>query len=134
LDAIGLKNGSTHEEIIMTQDGPCLVEMNCHANGRDGNWRPLAQALTVVIKPVNSAGSDGVKLCHDLDEAREHFDHLMKLQVVSGGDCPAVVNQEFLQGKEFIVDHMSCDGVHKTAMVWVNNKCPANGAAFVYFG
>ena len=30
----------------MTPDGPCLVEMNCRAHGGDGNWRPLARALT----------------------------------------------------------------------------------------
>jgi hypothetical protein len=54
--------------------------------------------------------------------------------MVHGRDCPAVVCQEFLQGKEYIVDHVSHDGIHKTAMVWVYNKCPADGAAFVYFG
>jgi hypothetical protein len=31
---------------MMTPDGPCLVEMNCRAHGGDGNWRPLARALT----------------------------------------------------------------------------------------
>jgi hypothetical protein len=46
LDAIGLKNGPSHGEVIMTADGPCLVEMNCRARGGDGNWRSLAVALT----------------------------------------------------------------------------------------
>ena len=30
----------------------------------------------------------------------------------------AVLLQEYLQGKEYIVDHVSRDGVHKTTMVW----------------
>ena len=94
----------------------------------------LSEPYPVVVKPVDSAGSDGVKLCHDLDEAREHFDLLMKSQMVNGGDCPAVVCQEFLRGKEYVIDHVSRDGVHKTSMVWVYDKRPANGAAFVYFG
>jgi len=88
----------------------------------------------VVIKPIESAGSDGVKLCHDFNEAREHFDLLMKSQMVNGGSCPAVVCQEFLRGKEYVVDSVSRDGIHKTAMVWVYDKRPANGSAFVYFG
>jgi len=46
LDAIGCRNGPSHGEIIMTEDGPCLVEMNCRAHGGDGNWRPLCQAMT----------------------------------------------------------------------------------------
>jgi biotin carboxylase len=88
----------------------------------------------VVLKPVESAGSDGVKLCYNFDEARDHFNVLMKSQMVNGGECPAVLCQEFLRGKEYVVDHVSRDGVHKTMMVWVYDKRPANGAAFVYHG
>jgi len=46
LDALEIKNGPGHAEIILTPSGPCLVEMNCRAHGGDGNWRPLSQALT----------------------------------------------------------------------------------------
>jgi len=88
----------------------------------------------IVLKPVESAGSDGVKLCHNFNEAKAHFDLLMKSQMVNGGECPAVLAQEFLRGKEYVVDHVSRDGVHKTTMVWVYDKRPVNGAAFVYFG
>ena len=45
LDALGMKHGPSHGEIILTKDGPCLVEMNCRAHGGDGNWAPLARAL-----------------------------------------------------------------------------------------
>ncbi len=92
------------------------------------------ESYPVVLKPTESAGSDGVKLCHDFNEAKEHFDVLMKSQLVNGGDCPAVLCQEFLRGKEYVVDHVSRDGVHKTSMVWVYDKRETNGAAFVYFG
>ena len=46
LDALEFKNGPSHAEVMMTPDGPCLVEMNCRAHGGDGNWRPLCVALT----------------------------------------------------------------------------------------
>lgn len=92
------------------------------------------EPFPVVLKPVESAGSDGVKLCHNFEEAKEHFNTLMKSQMVNGGECPAVLCQEFLRGKEYVIDHVSRDGVHKTVMVWVYDKRPANGSAFVYFG
>ena len=92
------------------------------------------EPFPVVLKPVESAGSDGVKLCHNFEEAKDHFNVLMKSQMVNGGECPAVLCQEFLRGKEYVVDHTSRDGVHKTVMVWVYDKRPANGSAFVYFG
>jgi len=49
------------------------------------------EPFPVVLKPTESAGSDGVKLCNDFHEAKEHFDVLMKSQLVNGGDCPAVL-------------------------------------------
>merc|ERR1711920_680015 len=46
LDALKLNNGPTHGEVMMTSDGPCLVEMNCRSHGWDGSWVPLAKMLT----------------------------------------------------------------------------------------
>merc|ERR1712232_171928 len=45
LDAMQIKHGPTHGEVMMTNDGPCLVEMNCRTHGSDGVWIPLVKAL-----------------------------------------------------------------------------------------
>jgi len=45
LDAIGLRNGASHGEVMMTEDGPCLVEMNCRACGNDGAFAVLQRGL-----------------------------------------------------------------------------------------
>jgi len=92
------------------------------------------ESYPIVLKPTESAGSDGVKLCPNFDEAKEHFHQLMNSQLVNGGDCGQVLCQEFLKGKEYVVDHVSLNGVHKTMMVWVYDKRERNGSAFVYFG
>jgi biotin carboxylase len=89
----------------------------------------------VIVKPLDSAGSDGIKLCRSFAEAEEHFHYLMEEHdMVNGGTCKEVLCQEFLKGKEYVVDHVSRDGVHKVVMVWVYDKREANGAPFVYFG
>merc|ERR1740138_483046 len=92
------------------------------------------EQMPVVVKPVESAGSDGVKLCHSEEEAREHFEVLMGAQQKVGSQGAAVLCQEFLRGKEYVVDHVSMDGVHKTVMIWVYDKRAVNGAPFVYHG
>ncbi len=46
LDVLGVHNGPSHAEVILTPTGPCLVEMNVRAHGGDGNWRSLARGLT----------------------------------------------------------------------------------------
>ena len=80
------------------------------------------ETYPVVVKPVDSAGSDGVKLCHSFDEARDHFHALLGEQMVNGATCCEVLCQEYLRGKEYVVDHVSRDGEHKTVMCWVYDK------------
>eukprot|EP00571_Detonula_confervacea_P013686 CAMPEP_0172306690 /NCGR_PEP_ID=MMETSP1058-20130122/7705_1 /TAXON_ID=83371 /ORGANISM="Detonula confervacea, Strain CCMP 353" /LENGTH=925 /DNA_ID=CAMNT_0013018657 /DNA_START=324 /DNA_END=3101 /DNA_ORIENTATION=+ len=92
------------------------------------------EAMPVVLKPTDSAGSDGVKLCQTFEEAQEHFEHLLTVEAVNGGMNTEVLCQEFLRGKEYVVDCVSRNGVHKVAMVWVYDKRPTNGSEFVYFG
>ena len=46
LDAMGVRHGPSHGEIILCDDGPCLVEMNCRTHGGDGIWIPLCRTLT----------------------------------------------------------------------------------------
>lgn len=90
----------------------------------------------LIVKPSDSAGSDGVKLCHSYELAKDHFITLTTThqRVNGGGACEEVLCQEFLKGKEYVVDHVSRDGIHKCVMVWVYDKRPVNGASFVYFG
>ena len=88
----------------------------------------------MIVKPVESAGSDGVKLCFSRAEVQEHFQLLMQSERKAGAQGAAILLQEYLKGTEYVVDHVSRDGVHKTTMVWVYQKGPANGAGFVYFG
>jgi biotin carboxylase len=89
------------------------------------------ESYPVVLKPTESACSDGVKLCETFKEAKDRFNTLMSRQTVYGGNYPAVLCQEFLRGQEYVVDHVSRDGVHKTCMIWVYDKRPTNGSAFV---
>ncbi len=81
------------------------------------------------MKPTNSAGSDGVKLCNSMEEAKEHFHHLLTVEAVNGGYNTQVLCQEFLRGKEYVVDHVSRDGVHKTMAVWMYDKRRGTGVS-----
>jgi len=92
------------------------------------------EPLPIVVKPVESAGSEGVKLCMSREEVKDHFNLLMTSQRMIGAQGAAVICQEFLKGKEYVIDHVSRDGVHKLMMVWVYDKRAVNGAAFVYYG
>lgn len=92
-----------------------------------------SEPMPCIVKPVESCGSDGVKKCCSIAEAEAHFEVLMKAQHKCGAFGAAVICQEFLSGKEYVVDHVSRDGVHMTTMCYVYDKRPTNGGEFVYY-
>jgi biotin carboxylase len=93
-----------------------------------------SERYPVIVKPLDSAGSDGVMLCHSFEEAKDHFLSIIGKEMINGGICDFVLCQEFLIGREYVVDMVSRNGVHKVVMTWLYDKRPANGSAFVYFG
>lgn len=89
----------------------------------------------VMVKPVESAGSDDVKLCTSMEDAVAHFWYILgKEKNALGKKNDAVLVQEYLVGTEYIVDFVSRDGCHKCVAVWQYDKRPANGGPAVYFG
>jgi biotin carboxylase len=96
-------------------------------------WEQVAafaetEQYPVVLKPIESAGADGFKLCHSTEEAREHFEFLNQSSRWCGAQGSDVLLQEFLQGTEYVVDHVSCDGLHKTTMLWMYDFQTVNGS------
>lgn len=91
-------------------------------------------AFRAIVKPVESAGSEDVKLCASADEVAAHVRSVLGTKNALGQLNDAVLVQEYLQGVEYIIDCVTRDGEHKCVAVWAYDKRPVNGAAFVYFG
>lgn len=94
----------------------------------------LPPSLKVVLKPLSSAGSDGVFFASSEQEVREAFDTILSSKNVFGEKNTSVLVQEYLRGTEFVVDSISHEGVHRVTALWRYDKRPLNGAAFVYYG
>jgi len=92
----------------------------------DGEW--------CVLKPVQSAGTDGVHISKCVAQARACFAKVVGSRDVFGEVNTAVLVQEFLRGKEYVVDSVSVDGEHKCVAIWEYDKRPCNNSQFVYFG
>ncbi len=86
------------------------------------------------MKPVESAGSDDVTLCHSMEEVKRAFGNIQGKINSLGLENTATLVQEFLDGTEYVVDTVSRDGVHKVVAVWEYDKRVVNGAPFVYYG
>ncbi|KAF1794965.1 ATP-grasp fold, subdomain 2 [Phytophthora cactorum] len=88
----------------------------------------------VIVKPVESAGSDDVMLCHSLDEVRTAFGNIQGKINGLGLENQATLVQEYLDGTEYVVDTVSRNGVTKVVAVWEYDKRAVNDAPFVYYG
>lgn len=88
----------------------------------------------VIVKPLESAGSDDVFLCRSLAECHTALDVIQGKVNSLGLTNAATLVQEYLEGTEYVIDTVSRDGVHKVVAAWEYDKRRVNGADFVYFG
>jgi hypothetical protein len=94
----------------------------------------LAEGIgEVVIKPVNSAGTDGVRFCSSDEEILQAFGALIgKNNLYCGEENTEVLAEERLTGTEYGVNTVSWDGKHRLAELWQYRKVRVEGAGNVY--
>ncbi|MFJ7095851.1 ATP-grasp domain-containing protein [Streptomyces mirabilis] len=76
----------------------------------------------VVVKPLDSAGSDDVYTCDTEQEVVEAFESVMGKTNLMLRVNDAVLIQEYLAGDEYIVNTVSRDGTHWFTDAWISRK------------
>lgn len=89
------------------------------ARGR-GDW-------PVVVKPLDSAGTDGVSLCESPDQVRAAFEALLGRPNALQGANEQLLVQEMLRGVQLFTDSISWDGVHHVSECWRDTKIRIRG-------
>lgn len=87
----------------------------------------------LVVKPVESAGSDDVYKCQSAQDVKTAVEIIVGKQNGLGNTNECALVQEFLKGDEYVIDGVSRDGEHKIVAVWKYDKRSVNGANFVYY-
>lgn len=101
-------------------DAPCSALVNDAASAVA--WFDAQVGRPVVVKPVASAGTDGVRICLTAEDVRDATIDILSRSNIYGQTNVSVLVQERLVGVEYIVNTVSIDGVHKISDVWVSNK------------
>ena len=86
----------------------------------------------VVVKPVYSAASVGVRLCSDREEMIAAVKEVFNLTGVYGNELNELVIQERIQGQEYVIDTVSCNGIHRVTMMWKYNKIKTAEGGNIY--
>ncbi|MDO3399918.1 ATP-grasp domain-containing protein [Mycolicibacterium neoaurum] len=83
----------------------------------------------VVVKPARSAGNDNVHFCHSAAESVGAYRTVRAGRTLFGESNDLVVAQRFLIGGEYVVNSVSCAGIHRITDVWRYVKISANGVS-----
>ena len=81
----------------------------------------------VVVKPLRSAGSQGVFFCDTPEESAAAFRSLAGTDDVFSRANDGAVAQEYLPGTEYMVNTVSRDGRHHVCDIWRTSRVSANG-------
>jgi biotin carboxylase len=100
---------------ILVRDEASLLEWYERVGGR------------VVVKPLNSSGSDGVSFCDTAAEVAGAAKGLLRATNALNFDNTAIVGQRYLYGTEYYVNTVSRDGRHHVCDIWRTTKVSANG-------
>ncbi|WP_372370067.1 ATP-grasp domain-containing protein [Candidatus Uabimicrobium sp. HlEnr_7] len=95
-------------------------------------WQQRENEKKIIVKPLESAGSDCVFACEDQQDVIHAFHEIIGQENQMGGTNIQVLAQEFLDGDEFYVNAVSCDKEHFICEVWRYHKKSLHGRDFVY--
>lgn len=75
-----------------------------------------------VVKPIASAGSDGVTICRSPGEVGRAAGSILARQSLYGQDNAVIAVQERVTGVEYYLNSVSVDGNHRMAETWRYTK------------
>ncbi|OGR67717.1 MAG: hypothetical protein A2X30_09335 [Elusimicrobia bacterium GWB2_63_16] len=86
----------------------------------------------VVVKPLQSAGTDGLSFSSDLGELRRHAESILASRDMFGNPNTKILAQSFVPGTEYVVNTISSDGRHRITDFWRYTKRTVPGAGMIY--
>jgi len=92
-------------------------------------WAKERRLSTVVLKPINSAGSDNVHVCETDSEINTAFEQIVGRENKLGYVNSEVLAEEYLVGVEHVVNTVSRDRAHYVAEIWRCEKRRIKGRA-----
>ncbi|MCX5406822.1 ATP-grasp domain-containing protein [Streptomyces sp. NBC_00335] len=86
------------------------------------------EGYPIVLKPLQSAATNGVELVHSAAESDAYFARRLGTTDMWGNSNEAFLAQEMLVGEEYMVDVVSVSGHHRVIEVWRADKSVVDGS------
>lgn len=95
-------------------------------------WVDTHNTWPIVVKPIDSAGTDNVYICENLSSLLLAFNRTRRSHNLFGKANETVLIQEFLHGEEYFVNTVTKDCRHYVAEVWRYHKITVPGRGRIY--
>lgn len=96
-------------------------------------WAQKKNTWPLVVKPVNSAGGEGISYCHTINEVRYAAEEILARPYnMLGYENKEVLIQEFLDGEELVVNTVNLHGKPYLCELWHYEKYMPNKNKSVY--
>ncbi|MGK5532493.1 ATP-grasp domain-containing protein [Streptomyces sp. URMC 129] len=95
-------------------------------------WLDEHGTYPVVVKPLDSTGSDGVSVCASRDEALRAFLRVLGRVNRLGRLNDEVLLQEFLDGRQYFVNAVSWEGEHFVTDIWRHDRRQGEHGRFLF--
>lgn len=99
---------------------PVAAQLRTASSAEALAWFQARGESTVVVKPLDSAGSDNVFICHDAGQLHAAIDCILGATNLMMRSNRALLLQEYLEGDEYVINSVSHQGEHWITDVW---KC-----------
>ena len=95
----------------LKQCGIKSIKQYLATNAQDAkDWLKENKITDFILKPLMSVGSDNVVRSSDYGDIESYFNQVLKTSDILGNINENIIVQEFIEGQEFVVDTVSCDG------------------------
>ena len=84
------------------------------------------------MKFSESAGGYANKTCENMQEALDYYQHIKNIPNYFGNNKDEILLQEFIEGNEYVVNTMSCQGKHILTDIWQYTKTPNDKGSVLY--
>jgi biotin carboxylase len=95
-------------------------------------WLSEHDMYPVVIKPLDSACSDGVSVCPDPEQALDAFDRIIGTTNRLGHLNREILAQEYLDGRQYFVNTVSREGRHFVSDIWRHDRRQGEHGRFLF--
>ena len=86
----------------------------------------------VVVKPIYGAASVGVNICLNRQEMIDSISKVFNKKGYYGNESTELLIQERINGDEYVVNTVSCGGVHRVTLIWKYDKIKTSEGGHIY--